>query len=680
MKLSVVIAAFNEGEALAKTIASCIETTSDLDREYEIVLVDDASDDGSVDVVAQRFLNVKICRHDVRQGASAAKATGVSHAQGDVLVFLDGHTKPEYGAIERLLADVQRLKGSAIVTPAVPALDVSRWTSDSEQVGNGYGLDLETFDCGWLPLNELTPIVEFGTQFFESPALIGCAFAVSRGLYEKLLGFDSRMKSWGVEDLDFGLRCWLMGSRILHDPKASIAHRFQTNFETYSVPVEHVIVNQLRMARKIFSPSVWSNWIERCRERVSKGFPDHHDRLWAHAWRIFTDDRPSVEQQRLYLQGRLEHDAFWFAAKFGLPWPYLGKGLHVDKLLPGNKQVFEQDTADNRQGTTRRAQNRPQGARGGQIRAAARYRDPGDLCVIMCLFNLGHSQDKLRNFTFCHSLFRISEIPLIVVECAFGADPWVLDPSAEVMQLRTSAALWQKERLINCGLARVPERCTKVAWIDADVVFENPDWAMEASKKLDQMPIVQLFDRVIRLPRGQTTYSGEGQIWEGFASVYREHPNALLHGDFAVHGHTGFAWAARREVFSSSLLYDGAVAGGGDHVMAHAFCGDWESPCLTDLMVEGSAWYQHAVRWARGIYPLVKGKVGFVPGAVQHLWHGEVSSRKHVERNRVLRSCDFDPVTDLRIAPGGCWEWCSQKPDLNRTVSEYLSLRRIEAD
>lgn len=379
MQLSIVIAAYNEGEALAKTITSCIETTCGLAGGYEILVVDDGSDDGSIDAVAQRFPEVTIYRHDVRQGAPRAKVTGVRHAQGDVLVFFDGHTKPDYGAIERLVADVQHLKGSAIVTPAVPALDVSSWKSDTERVGNGYGLDLETFDCGWLPLNELTPIIEFGYQFFESPALIGCEFAVSRDLYEELLGFDSGMKSWGMEDLDFGLHCWLMGSRILHDPNASIARRFQPNFETYSVPVEHAIFNQLRTARKIFSPSVWSDWVERCRQRVTERLSNYDESLWARAWRLFTDDLPSVEQQRFYLQGRLERDAFWFAAKFGLPWPHLAKGLAVDKRLLGNQRVSEQDRADST-GTT--AGDLPINGNGPALSSSVREAQRADVKVL----------------------------------------------------------------------------------------------------------------------------------------------------------------------------------------------------------------------------------------------------------------------------------------------------------
>ena len=225
-----------------------------------------------------------------------------------------------------------------------------------------------------------------------------------------------------------------------------------------------------------------------------------------------------------------------------------------------------------------------------RIEAATKYRNPGDLCVILCLFNVGKSQEKLHNFKFCQSLLRISGIPLVVVECAFGDDPWIIDPSAEVMRLRTSAALWQKERLINCGLARVPDRCTKVAWIDADIVFQNPDWAVSASELLAYSNVVQLADRMVRPPRGLRSYAGDGRGCESFTAVYMEHPNAMLLGAIDRHGHTGFGWAARRSVLDQAGLYDACITGGGDHVMAHAFCGDWESPCLTRMMGADSLW------------------------------------------------------------------------------------------
>jgi glycosyltransferase involved in cell wall biosynthesis len=104
MRASLIIASHNEGEALAKTIESCIETCAHLD--YEILVADDASTDGSVADALRRFSQIRLYRHEQRQGVSATKALGGRHARGEVLVFLDAHTKAEHGAIIRLVAAV----------------------------------------------------------------------------------------------------------------------------------------------------------------------------------------------------------------------------------------------------------------------------------------------------------------------------------------------------------------------------------------------------------------------------------------------------------------------------------------------------------------------------------------------------------------------------------------------
>jgi hypothetical protein len=314
------------------------------------------------------------------------------------------------------------------------------------------------------------------------------------------------------------------------------------------------------------------------------------------------------------------------------------------------------------------------------IRAAARYRDPGDLCVILSLFNMGRSAQKLRNFASCRSLLRASGLPVVVVECAFGDDPWMLDAAPGVMRLRTHTVLWQKETLINRGLSIVPDRCRKVAWIDADILFQNADWAVIASECLDQMAVVQLADRVVRLPRGAGHYNGSGQVWETFASVYLDDPNAMLPGDFGYHGHTGFGWAARRSVLEQAGLYTGCIAGGGDDVMAHCFCGDWESLCLTRMMGAGTRWYHHAVAWATKMYPLVRARLGVVPGVALHLWHGEIASRAYMLRHEVLRAADFDPNRDLEADENGCWRWASDKPPLHTALESYLRQRGVEAE
>lgn len=322
MRASIIIASHREGERLWKTVESCVETCIGLD--HEIVVADDASDDDSVEELVRRFQQIRVHRHSTRQGASPTKALGAQHARGDVLVFLDGHCKPEYGAIERLVQNIETIGGGAVFTPAVAALDDVRWQTNRGQRGHGYYLNLEDFSCGWLNLQQLREARVGRRRFYESPSLIGCALAVGRELYDKLWGFDAAMRFWGVEDLDFGLKCWLMGYRVLHDPEAVVGHRFRASFDNYSVPTEHVVANQLRMARKHFTLATWSEWVDRCRQRNPHRASEHPEGLWALAWEVFLADRRSIEQERAYLLGHRTRDEFWYAERFGLEWPRLG--------------------------------------------------------------------------------------------------------------------------------------------------------------------------------------------------------------------------------------------------------------------------------------------------------------------------------------------------------------------
>lgn len=259
MRTSLVIAAHNEGTLLLRTLESCFQTIGNLDAE--VIVADDASTDGSIEEVRHLFPETVITRHEKRLGASPTKALGANAATGDVLIFLDAHTKPEFSSLARLAQTVAETSGSAIVTPKILSLETKGWHNDDAASGHGYKLDLRTFDCEWLGLDQLSRTVTDGRILYESPSMIGCAFAISRKLYLELRGFDRYMHSWGLEDLDLGLKCWLAGYRILHDPSAVIGHRFRSSFDNYHVPPEHIIANQLRMARKNFTESTWNVWV-----------------------------------------------------------------------------------------------------------------------------------------------------------------------------------------------------------------------------------------------------------------------------------------------------------------------------------------------------------------------------------------------------------------------------------
>jgi hypothetical protein len=315
-----------------------------------------------------------------------------------------------------------------------------------------------------------------------------------------------------------------------------------------------------------------------------------------------------------------------------------------------------------------------------RVRAADRYAPTADLSIVTAYFNPAGFRSRRQNYEqFCDRI-RAAGIPLITVECALGDRSFELPPGPGVRRVRGRDVMWQKERLLNLAIADLPDTCRKIAWLDADILFENPDWAPATAALLDRFPVVQMFDRAVRLCRGVLADEGHGDSYSGFAAVYSRQPHCLLTGDFAAHGHTGFAWAARRDVLAGPGLYDACIAGSGDHMMAHAFCGDWASACVSRIIGTANHHRRYFADWCRAIYPRVRARVGFVAGSVLHLWHGEVGDRRYVDRNQELAEFGFDPATDVRVGQDGCWEWANRKPALHRWAAAYFGRRREDGD
>ncbi len=313
MRASIVVASHNEGVLLDNTIKSCLETTSGLD--CEIIVTDDASNDGSIERIRKQFDPVRIIASTTRQGVSPTKDRGARHAQGNVIVFLDGHCKPEPGAIARLVEAVEEWNGKAIVTPRVATLNPQTWQNRLDSFGHGYTINLATFETGWIGLDQMKLLVgPGGGTYYKQPTMIGCCAAVGRDVYEKLWGFDVGMKYYGSEDVDFGIKSWLMGYPVLHDPIPIIGHRFRERFDSYTAPSEHVFANQLRMARKNFGEDAWKVWVGRYQKQPDSPF-------WQSAWKVYTEESASVELEHEYLMAHRTHDEFWHANEFNLAWP-----------------------------------------------------------------------------------------------------------------------------------------------------------------------------------------------------------------------------------------------------------------------------------------------------------------------------------------------------------------------
>ncbi len=110
LTLSIVIPAHNEAGNLPGLIDEVVAAFAGR-RDYEIVVVDDASSDDSPRVLGgmqQRFPQLRVLRHERNAGQSAALINGVRHARGQWIGTLDGDAQNDPADLPRLLAEIER--------------------------------------------------------------------------------------------------------------------------------------------------------------------------------------------------------------------------------------------------------------------------------------------------------------------------------------------------------------------------------------------------------------------------------------------------------------------------------------------------------------------------------------------------------------------------------------------
>jgi hypothetical protein len=298
-----------------------------------------------------------------------------------------------------------------------------------------------------------------------------------------------------------------------------------------------------------------------------------------------------------------------------------------------------------------------------------------ELAAITCYFNPQRYRARRENYEKFVAGLNGAGLHLAVAELAVGGAPFALPDAPNIVRCRCNDAIWQKERLLRLALDRLPSCFTKVVWIDCDVLFEGPSWVERTCRALDEFPVIQPFSQVVLLPRGQTTYAGEGEEMESFAALSGSDASRVTAGNFAAHGHPGFAWAARRDLLQEIGFYDTCLTGVADHLMAHGFCGDWQSSCINDVIDLGSAYHAHFVKWAERAYASVGGRIGCIPGRLLHLWHGNDADRLYDLRNEQFKRFAFDPESDIRLGEGGVWEWASAKPAMHQWARDFFVSR-----
>ena len=204
--ISVVLPTHDEGNRVGDTVRALLVG---LPPDGEVVVVDDASTDGSTRGLGDLDPRVRVHRSSAPIGPAAARNTGAMLSSGDLLVFADAHVEP-LGPWARPLREAAATSGVGAVSPVL-----EDWASG----GRGYGMrfvDVKT-NVAWLDDRP-------AQGPYSVPLLPGFFLAVPRRVFVAAGGFDASYAHWGMEDLDLVVRLWTLGYECLLHPAVVVRH------------------------------------------------------------------------------------------------------------------------------------------------------------------------------------------------------------------------------------------------------------------------------------------------------------------------------------------------------------------------------------------------------------------------------------------------------------------------
>lgn len=226
MNLSILVISYNTRDMTIACLRSVYEQAGD--RSFELIILDNASTDGSADAIEAEFPQARLIRSEDNLGFACGNNVAATYASGEYLLLLNPDTVVLDNAVDRLVdfADHNR--------------DARIWggrTIYADQT-------LNPFSCwGFMSLRSLffqavglTSMFR-GSSFFNPEAyggwdreqvrevdfITGCFLLITKAHWDELGGFDKSFFMY-AEEADLGYRARLLGARPLFTPSATIIH------------------------------------------------------------------------------------------------------------------------------------------------------------------------------------------------------------------------------------------------------------------------------------------------------------------------------------------------------------------------------------------------------------------------------------------------------------------------
>ena len=228
MEISFVIISWNARSFLERSVSCLVETLAGTGLSYEILIVDNGSGDGTAEMVRKwekehpgRVVGTCLAEN---MGTTVSRNIALRRAKGRVVCIMDSDVEVKSNVFADLIALLDGDSGIGIAVPRVLYAS-GRWQKSFDQFPTlsrkiKRFFMLKRMEAGAAPCDQV------GEGGMDVDYAISAFWLFKRSLLESVGLLDERI-FYSPEDVDFCLRVWKAGLRIVYLPRVTVVHHTQ---------------------------------------------------------------------------------------------------------------------------------------------------------------------------------------------------------------------------------------------------------------------------------------------------------------------------------------------------------------------------------------------------------------------------------------------------------------------
>lgn len=260
LNISIIIVSFNTKELLSQCIKSIFKHTKGIN--FEIIVVDNASTDGSQQLIKSDFPKVILIESEINIGFGRANNLGAKHASGDYLFLLNSDTLLIENSIKILKDFIDNESDPNLAVVGCKLLDKNKKPHIS--YGNFPSIYQEIFEYGLLKIfkkyyaEKLSPsVIDKGSKIKNVDYIIGADMFFKKSVFDSIGGFDEDFFLY-YEETEICYRLKKLGYKIVWNPNTSIIHYVGSSGKT-NEKFNYWIFEQLQISKNLYYKKCYGN-------------------------------------------------------------------------------------------------------------------------------------------------------------------------------------------------------------------------------------------------------------------------------------------------------------------------------------------------------------------------------------------------------------------------------------